>query len=258
MLQLGIQSELLQAVINGRKTVEGRLAKEKFLAIKPGDRISIREDFYENGAPVSSIDNRLFLVVDEVRRYDSFRQMLDAEGSRAVIPEAKNIDEAITQYRQYYSEEDEQKYGVIAFRFHVENLVEKPVKQVVKLALVDAENKYLLMYRSNHPVFGNDADLPGGTLEIGESVVECLIRETEEEAGFKIGENQVQEIYSGMDFSDDTNYVLFTARVSARPQIILSWEHSHFEWLDKPDFLEKAQHANDSYMHMVYATLSAG
>ena len=44
------------------------------------------------------------------------------------------------------------------------------MKKVAKLVIVDKDEKYLLMYRSNHPTFGNDPDLPGGTVEEGESL----------------------------------------------------------------------------------------
>lgn len=39
------------------------------------------------------------------------------------------------------------------------------MKQVAKLVIIDDRGKYLLMQRSSHPTFGDDPDLPGGTLE---------------------------------------------------------------------------------------------
>lgn len=54
------------------------------------------------------------------------------------------------------------------------------MKKVAKLVMIDPNDKYLLMYRSEHPTFGNDPDLPGGTLEDGESVLETMLREVEE------------------------------------------------------------------------------
>jgi 8-oxo-dGTP pyrophosphatase MutT (NUDIX family) len=54
------------------------------------------------------------------------------------------------------------------------------MKQVAKLILRDQNDRYLLLYRSNHPTFGNDPDLPGGTLEVGEDPIRALIREAEE------------------------------------------------------------------------------
>ena len=51
------------------------------------------------------------------------------------------------------------------------------MKKVAKLVIIDNENKYLLMYRSGHPTFGDDPDLPGGTLEGREQPVDTMVRE---------------------------------------------------------------------------------
>lgn len=128
------------------------------------------------------------------------------------------------------------------------------MKKVAKLVLVDRENTYLLLYRSNHPTFGCDPDLPGGTLEEGESITETVLREAEEEIGVII--EDVREIYSGLDYSKHgTHKSLFVARIDERPIIKMSWEHTNYEWLSKTAFLEKAKNANDTYMHMVYEVL---
>jgi len=119
MIQIGIQSDILQQIIDGRKTIEGRLGKEKFLTISPGDVVSIREDRYKDGTVVSSIEDRLNIKIDTVSRFDSFEQMLEAVGFQNAIPSAKSLDEAACQYRTYYSKEDEATYGVVAFGFHV-------------------------------------------------------------------------------------------------------------------------------------------
>ncbi len=130
------------------------------------------------------------------------------------------------------------------------------MKQVAKLVIVDGRGKYLLMQRSNHPTFGNDPDLPGGTLEEGELPLETMIREVFEEATIAIDQASVNEIYSGTDYSaHGTHYLLYIAELQHTPEIIMSWEHSLYEWLDRDVFLEKASKANDTYMHMVHDVL---
>lgn len=128
-----------------------------------------------------------------------------------------------------------------------------PIK-VAKLVMIDKDNKYLMMYRSNHPYFGNDADLPGGTHEEGESIEETVIREVFEEIGVEI--NDIAKIYSGLEYSKHgTHKTLFVARVDRRPEIAMSWEHASYEWIDRDDFLQKSRSAKDTYMHMVYEVL---
>jgi 8-oxo-dGTP pyrophosphatase MutT (NUDIX family) len=130
------------------------------------------------------------------------------------------------------------------------------MKQVAKLLIIDSNDQHLLMYRSKHPRFGDDPDLPGGTLEEGELPLETMLREVYEEAGVIIDSKNAREVYGGTDYSTrKTHYSLFIAKVAERPNIVMSWEHSSYEWLDRDNFLEKAKNANDTYMHMVYDVL---
>lgn len=130
------------------------------------------------------------------------------------------------------------------------------MKQVAKLVIVDSRGKYLLMQRSDHPTFGNDPDLPGGTLEEGESPLETMIREVFEEAAVVIDPDNVREVYAGTDYSvHGTHYSLYVTKLQHTPEVIMSWEHSLYEWLDRDVFLEKASSANDTYMRMVHDVL---
>jgi 8-oxo-dGTP diphosphatase len=131
------------------------------------------------------------------------------------------------------------------------------MNSVAKLIIIDEKNKYLLLYRSNHPTFKTDPDLPGGTLERGEIPRDTMIREVEEEIGIKINSSSVREIYSGIDYSrHGTHYSLFLTTVKERPNILLSWEHSSYDWLEKDSFVLKASTAIDTYMHMVASTIA--
>lgn len=130
------------------------------------------------------------------------------------------------------------------------------MKQVAKLIIIDPNDNYLLMQRSSHPVFGDDPDLPGGTLEDGEQPLQTMIREVDEEAGVTIRKEDAQKLYAGTEYSThDTEYSLYQARLTTRPEITISWEHSGYEWLSRDEFLEKAKNSQDTYMHMVYDQL---
>ena len=130
------------------------------------------------------------------------------------------------------------------------------MNKVAKLVIVDNDDKYLLMYRSAHPTFGDDPDLPGGTLEDGELPLETMTREVYEEAGIVVDETKAMMIYEGTDYSvHKTHYSLYVLKLDNRPSVVMSWEHSSYEWLDREKFLETVKHANDTYMHMVYHTL---
>lgn len=125
------------------------------------------------------------------------------------------------------------------------------MKTITKLVMSGPDDKYLLMYRNEHPLYGTDPDLPGGIQEKGETSLEAVLREVQEETGVVIDAHLVHEVYRGSEYSEHgTEYVLFTARVPVRSKIVMSWEHSSYEWIPLAKFLEKSKAANDTYMHM--------
>ncbi len=131
------------------------------------------------------------------------------------------------------------------------------MKQVAKVIIINQDNQYLLLQRSDHPVFPNDPDLPGGTVEANESSMVALVREVIEEAGILLDSKIIKKIYSGQEFSTHgTEYYLYQVRVYTRPPVTISWEHASYKWVNRAEFLEQAHAATDTYMQMVYAIMS--
>lgn len=128
--------------------------------------------------------------------------------------------------------------------------------RVAKIVISDNDGQYLLMYRNQHPMFGNDPDIPGGCMEDGEQPLQAVLREVKEEIGIVVNENLPQEIYEGTGYSmHGAQYSLFMAKLDEKPELTMSYEHSAYEWIDRDDFLERAKNAKDTFMHMVYDVL---
>ncbi len=126
------------------------------------------------------------------------------------------------------------------------------MKKAAKLIIIDENDKFLLLFRSAHPHFGDDPDLPGGTLENGEKLIDTMVREVSEEIGVSVKKSAVRKLYAGDEYSkNDTHCALFATKMM-RPKIRLSWEHKSYDWLPRAKFLAQAKNANDTYMHMAH------
>ncbi len=130
------------------------------------------------------------------------------------------------------------------------------MKHVAKILITDKDGYSLLLQRSDHPHFPSDPDLPGGTLEEGESPVLAMIREVEEEAGITLDGRTISKLYQGTEYSEHgTKYHLFTAPVDERPSVTISWEHESYGWVDHDTLMLRAGTAKDTYMRMVHGVL---
>ncbi len=115
----------------------------------------------------------------------------------------------------------------------------KKMKNAVSVALVDKEEKLLIVQRAFHlKVGGGLWQLPGGKLEDGENETQAAIREIKEELGLDIHAedlltlNQFNTFLSG-DKDKPFKMTLMLCRVDRlNPTILLNEENCCFEWID--------------------------
>jgi ASC-1-like (ASCH) protein len=117
MLEIGIEISILRDILDGKKTVEGRLGKPKFLKLRVGDEISLREDIWKDGTIVDSVPDRARIKVEQLLYFESFEEMFGSVNFKSAVPSATTVDEAIAAYRQFYSPEDEYGFGAVAIMF---------------------------------------------------------------------------------------------------------------------------------------------
>lgn len=116
----GRESALLDEMIAGRKTVEGRLNRSKFAKYKLGDMIKLRRDVRQlDGTLQDGEPDAARVEIVGIRHYENFLDMVTTEGFEKVIPFAKTAEEAADEYNKYYSAEDQIKYGVLAIEVKV-------------------------------------------------------------------------------------------------------------------------------------------
>lgn len=109
-MNLTVQKCYFQAIAAGEKTAEGRIAKEKYLQLRPGDTIT-----FHNATNEAEM---LTVRVLQVRRYDSFRAMLEAEGVAAMLPGVTSMDVAVRTYESFGDYKAAvREYGAVAIQF---------------------------------------------------------------------------------------------------------------------------------------------
>lgn len=113
------------------------------------------------------------------------------------------------------------------------------IESVAKALLINGDNKVLVLAIGEHrqsPEKSYAPDLPGGLVDQGEYERQAVVREVFEETGIIVPENQAQLVYSKTEFRQNENKSiskhLFILRVTGNPEVILSWEHTKFTWVD--------------------------
>jgi len=110
----GRESTHLDAILAGKKTVEGRLARGKFAEYAVGDIVELRRDFRDDSGELQDGPSAQARVrVTAIHWYQTFREMLESEGLSNVLPGVGSLDEAVAEYAKYYSPDEQARYGVL-------------------------------------------------------------------------------------------------------------------------------------------------
>ena len=104
-----LSEEPFSKIASGKKVIESRLYDEKRQQIAIGDEI----EFSENDHPEHSVHTQ----VKGLLRYKSFKDLF-ADHEPAFFG-GENREFLFNEIKQFYSDEDEQKYGVVGIRIAV-------------------------------------------------------------------------------------------------------------------------------------------
>jgi len=104
--QMKLAKEPYNNIASGKKVIESRLFDEKRQQISIGGTIT----FSENDKP----ENTVTAVVKGLLHYQTFKELF-ADHDPSLFGE-ESRDFLLDQIKQFYSDEDEQKYGVVGIR----------------------------------------------------------------------------------------------------------------------------------------------
>ncbi|MFA5086949.1 MAG: ASCH domain-containing protein [Candidatus Paceibacterota bacterium] len=95
---------------NGEKTIEGRIREGEYQNIGAGDRIVVY-----NNEETDSVQ----VMVKNIRKYSSFKEMLENEQLKKILPDAETVEEGIKIYERFYGPKEEKEFGVVAMEVEV-------------------------------------------------------------------------------------------------------------------------------------------
>lgn len=100
-----VQDPWFTHIQHGRKNIEGRLKHGGFENLKKGDIIA-----WTDGK------NQIKTKIVKVYHHQSFHNMLKYHGLKKTLPGVKNLKDGVAVYRGFYTQADENKYGVLAIK----------------------------------------------------------------------------------------------------------------------------------------------
>lgn len=113
------------------------------------------------------------------------------------------------------------------------------MKRAVKAVILDSKGYGLIVRRSStHPYVPFTPDLPGGTIDEGENIVDALAREVSEETGIDINDKNAALFGKKTVtlFGVTAETILYEiSGFQNRPKITLDFEHDSFEWVPVKD-----------------------
>lgn len=104
-------------------------------------------------------------------------------------------------------------------------------------AIIKKNDKYLVLFKSeNEDINPNKIDIPGGRIEFGEAVEDCLIREVKEEVSLDIEIRKLSRVWYIVKEDLHIAGITFLANYLSG-EIKLSGEHNKYKWLSKYEII---------------------
>lgn len=107
-MHISVSEPWFSEITKGTKTCECRLRKGKFTNIQAGCQLHIiRKD---------DSDMTIVKNIHSIAIYPTFQECLAHEGIQSTLPGISNEEQGLSIYRQFYSSDEERKFGVIALK----------------------------------------------------------------------------------------------------------------------------------------------
>ena len=108
LYKMKLREKPFEEIKNGTKTIEYRLYDEKRQQIKVGDQIEFSK--------LPELQEKILVDVVELYRDDTFENLF-----KKLYNNEKEIESKVESMHQYYTQEEEKKYGVIGIKLNIIN-----------------------------------------------------------------------------------------------------------------------------------------
>ena len=103
LYKMKLNESPFERIKNGTKTIEFRLFDEKRQKIKVGDQIEFSK--------LPDLQEKLLVDVSKLYRENTFEELF-----KKLYDDEKEIERKVEAMHQYYSQDEEKKYGVIGIK----------------------------------------------------------------------------------------------------------------------------------------------
>jgi ASC-1-like (ASCH) protein len=107
--QMKLTTGAYSNIASSKKVIESRLFDDTRQQISIGDQIVFRES--------KNPENTVTTVVKGLLRYQTFKELFDDHEPSLFGEDSRDF--LLTQIKSFYSDEDEQKYGVVGIRLEL-------------------------------------------------------------------------------------------------------------------------------------------
>ena len=108
LYKMKLREKPFEDIKNGTKTIEYRLYDKKRQQIKVGDQIEFSK--------LPELQEKILVDVVELYRDDTFENLF-----KKLYNNEKEIESKVESMHQYYTQEEEKKYGVIGIKLNIIN-----------------------------------------------------------------------------------------------------------------------------------------
>lgn len=108
MITLNVQQVYFDAIVAGTKTIEGRLATQKYKGLQPGDEVC-----FSNNEGTQSVVKKVVAL----HLYPSFEEAFKIQNFKNATPNAKTLNDSLQIYERFYPAQEQKQNGVVFIEY---------------------------------------------------------------------------------------------------------------------------------------------